>query len=154
MKHGIFKAAAAAVALCVAGWSAAADPEINANADGVMLHGYDPVAYFDDGPTPGDSRWTADYDGGIYHFASKDNQRRFLDDPAAFAPKFGGYCAFGVRMGRKFDIDPTAFHIADDTLYVQLNHATRQRWLADLDENIEIADVIWTEIVETPADAL
>jgi len=134
--------------------SAAADPQLNATDRGVMLHGYDPVAYFQSGPRRGDPRWSASHAGGTYHFASAANRDAFARDPARYAPRFGGYCAFGVRMGRKFDIDPTAYEIVDGALYVQLNPATRHRWLRDAQENIAIAEGIWPDIADVPADAL
>lgn len=134
--------------------SDAAGPELNATPSDVMLHGYDPVAYFQDGPKRGDTRWTAEHDGGVYYFASAENRDAFSQNPERYAPEFGGYCSFGVRMGRKFDIDPTAYQILNDSLYVQLNHATRHRWLADVEENVAIAEGIWPQIAATPAEAL
>jgi YHS domain-containing protein len=72
-----------------------------------MAHGYDVVAYFTDGnAVVGNDQYTAEYDGAKYRFASADNRDKFQANPDKYAPQFGGYCAFGTAMGRKFDGDP------------------------------------------------
>ncbi len=92
--------------------------EVNVN-DGYAVHGYDVVAYFTVGaPTLGNDRFIAEYQGVAYRFASADNRDRFAADPAAYAPQYGGYCAFGTAFGRKFDGDPLAWRIVDGELYL------------------------------------
>jgi hypothetical protein len=47
----------------------------NTNSDGVILDGYDPVAFFTDNkPVKGDATFQFTYDKAIYHFVS-----RYLD---------------------------------------------------------------------------
>ncbi len=129
------------------GSNAQATEEVNIS-DGYAVHGYDVVAYFTVGaPTRGSDQFTAEYQGATYRFASADNRDRFAADPAKFAPQYGGYCAFGTAMGRKFDGDPTRWRIIDGKLYLNLNKKVQQRWLTDTPGFIRGAEHNWPIIV-------
>lgn len=145
---------AAAVAVIAAlSFSSAFAAEEHYLKDGVGLSGYDPVAYFTVGqPTVGDAAHSAEYDGVTYHFASADNQATFEADPAKYAPAYGGYCAFGTAMGRKFPGDPQQWSIVDDKLYVNLNAKIKERWSADIPGFIKGADNNWA-LIESVSDA-
>jgi len=83
---------------------------VNTGDDGYAIKGMDAVAYFDKRqPVPGDSRYTADYQGVTYRFATAANRDRFMAEPQVYAPSYCGYCAFGVLMGEKVDVDTTQF---------------------------------------------
>ena len=125
------------------GSNAQAAAEVNVN-DGYAVHGYDVVAYFTVGaPTEGRDQFTAAYEGATYRFASAENRDRFAADPAAFAPQYGGYCAFGTAVGRKFDGDPTLWRIADGKLYLNLNKKVQQSWFTDVPGFIRGAENNW-----------
>lgn len=146
---------AAVLFSAVAYGSAFAAGESNVGPDGIAIGGYDPVAYHEVGePVRGSSDFSATYDGAIYHFASAANRDAFVLSPEAFAPAYGGWCAYGVRVGRKFDIDPAAFRVVDGRLYLQLDLGTQKVWAEDLERNIAIADRIWPSIKSIPADQL
>lgn len=121
--------------------------------DGYGVSGYDPVAYFNAGaPTEGNSQYTAKYDGVTYKFSSNDNLEAFQKDPSAYLPAYGGYCAFGTAMGRKFSGDPTAWKIVDGTLYLNLNKDVQKRWVKDVPGFLKGANNNWP-IIRTVADA-
>lgn len=143
-----------ALSVALATSSLAAGVEYNASSTGLALQGYDPVAYFTDGaPTKGNWKITAVHDEVTYRFASEENKAAFLKNPEAYAPAYGGYCAFGAAMGFKFDGDPTLWKIVDDVLYVNLSQDIQQRWEGDIPGFIERADTNWTDIAEkTPAE--
>lgn len=129
--------------------------EVNINKDGVMLHGYDPVSYHQTNkPQLGWSAYNADFQGGTYCFVSEQNRDEFIVNSEKYAPAYGGYCSYGVRMGKKFAIDPHAWKIVDGILYIQLNQGTHLVWNKDLEKNISIADKIWPEIRSTPISKL
>ena len=131
--------------------SMAAD-EINI-VDDKAVHGYDVVAYFTEGePVEGNSSYTAEHEGATYQFSSAENREKFEADPVAYAPQYGGYCAFGTAMGRKFDGDPTAWRIVDDKLYLNLNKDIQTRWLTDVPGFIRGAENNWP-IIESVTDA-
>ena len=126
--------------------------EVNVN-DGYAVHGYDVVAYFTvSAPTEGDNRFTAEHQGVRYRFASAENRDRFNGDPAKYAPQYGGFCAFGASVGRKFDGDPHAWRIVDGKLYLNLNKNVQRQWLKDPEGHIRGADHNWPIIADL-ADA-
>ena len=133
----------------------AAGPEVNVNDNDVALHGYDPVAYFTvNAPTQGSAEYTAVYNDALYQFSSAANRDTFKADPAKYAPAYGGYCAFGVTLDKKFDGDPTAWKIVDGTLYLNLNKDIQKRWSKKIPQNIETADGNWPEIKHSSAEYL
>jgi YHS domain-containing protein len=126
--------------------------EINI-VDGYAVHGYDVVAYFTEGkPVPGNNRYTAKHDGATYRFASAAHRDAFAANPAKYAPQYGGYCAFGTAMGRKFDGDPQAWAIVDDKLYLNLNSDVQSRWKQNIPGFIKGAENNWP-LIRSLADA-
>jgi len=101
--------------------------------DGVALRGYDPVAYFTNGAaTKGEADFTAHWDNAAWHFASAANRAQFLNSPEAFAPQYGGYCAWAVSQGYTAPIDPDASRIVDGKLYLNANRRIQRRWEQDV----------------------
>ena len=122
-------------------------------ADGYGVSGYDPVAYHTDGqPTVGNSVYTVSHEGVTYRFASADNKNAFQANPDKYAPEYGGFCAFGTAMGRKFPGDPNAWRIVDGKLYLNLNKDVQAQWVKDVPGFIRGADHNWP-IIRTVADA-
>lgn len=129
--------------------------ETNVTTDGVAMHGFDPVAYHrQNRPVKGKDQFAVPHDGATYWFASADNREAFLQAPDSYAPAYGGWCAYGVRVGRKFDTDPEAFRIVNGRLYLYLDLGTQKVWEEDVTRNIAIADRIWPSIQATPAEQL
>jgi YHS domain-containing protein len=151
-----FRSLALAVTLLAApALAAAASPELNLDAQGVAIHGYDPVAYFTDGkPVQGSAKFSHKTDGATYHFANAKHRDRFAKDPAKYAPQFGGYCAMGTAMGKKLDVDPQAWKIVDGKLYLNLNQDVQKKWLSDVPGHLKQADAKWAEIKDVPAAQL
>ncbi len=121
---------------------------VNTTDAGVAIHGYDPVAYFTAGaPTKGNASYTATYEGAMYQFASEANRGLFLANPSKYAPEYGGYCAMGMTAGAKFDIDPTAWRVENDKLYLNKDPKTQTMWLRDVPGNIVKADKKWPAVL-------
>jgi YHS domain-containing protein len=128
---------------------AAADPvvDLNLGDDRVAVNGYDPVAYFTDGaPVPGDRAYRYEIGGVVYLFSREETRQRFIAEPQRYLPAYGGFCAYGVRTGRKFQTDPNAWRIVDNRLYLLLNPATKAIWDLERAGNIQIANAIWPKI--------
>ncbi len=70
----------------------------------------------------------------------------FDANPEKYLPAYGGYCAMGVAMGRKFATDPEAFKIVDGKLYLNLNSSIQKVWFRDIPGNIEKANENWADI--------
>lgn len=128
---------------------------LNTDADGVMLHGYDPVAYFtQDTAVLGKDEFTAQHDGATYRFGSAEHRDMFKADPAKYVPAYGGHCAMGAAMGLKLDIDPQLFRVVDGKLYLNVHEQAQNRWLSDVPGHIATADAKWAKIRDIPADQL
>jgi YHS domain-containing protein len=134
-------------ALLVSTLSFASNIEVNANGNDLAIKGYDTVSYFTKGaPTKGSDKFTAAYNGAIYQFSTADNRDLFQSDPSKYAPQYGGFCAFGVTMNKKFDTDPMAWHIRGDKLYLNLNKNVQKKWVTDIPGYIETAQTNWVDI--------
>lgn len=118
------------------------------------ISGYDPVAYFTDGKAmKGSGYHVADYKGVTYAFASKDHRQLFEDNPEKYVPAYGGYCAYGVAVGKKFVSDPEAWKVVDGTLYLNLDKDIQSKWLQDVPGYIKKSEANWKEIKDkAPSD--
>lgn len=117
---------------------------VNADASGLAIYGYDPVAYFTEGkPVEGRAEFTAVHDGATWRFASAAHRDRFIADPAAYAPQYGGCCAFGVAGDYKVKVDPAAWRIVDGKLYLNYDTRVQRRWVADIPGYIAKAAANW-----------
>ena len=113
----------------------------------LALRGYDPVAYFTEGKAVlGETSIAVKHDGAVYQFASEENKRRFEADPARYAPQYGGFCAYGAALGKKFDGDPMAFKVVDGKLFLNLDKEIQAKWEEDIPGNIAKANQQWKRI--------
>ncbi|MEW8257095.1 MAG: YHS domain-containing (seleno)protein [Candidatus Thiodiazotropha taylori] len=125
------------------------------DANDVILAGYDVVAYHTQGEAvEGTTMYTAVYNDAIYQFSSADNRELFNSNPEKYAPAYGGFCAYGATLGKKFQVDGKAFEVVDGKLYVNKNQQVYDIWRKDIPGNLNKADAQWPKIVDTPADAL
>ena len=145
----------AASMLVFSGLSFAADVDMNADANDIAIKGYDPVSYFTQSqPVHGLSNYTATYKGAIYQFSTEQNRDTFRDNPEKYAPQYGGYCAFGVTMEKKFDTDPLAWKIVDNKLYLNLNKDVQKKWVTDIPGYITQSEENWPSIKSVVASEL
>lgn len=118
------------------------------STDDGAIRGYDPVAYFTLGePTRGRNQFTASWQGATYKFASAANLELFKADPAAYAPQYGGYCAYAVAKGATAGTVPEAWTIVDGKLYLNYSLAVQQRWRKDVPGHIKAADRNWPAVL-------
>ncbi|WP_428675037.1 YHS domain-containing (seleno)protein [Roseibium sp.] len=119
------------------------------------MHGIDPVSMFH-GETPslGDAVHTSEYDNVDYYFATAETKQRFDADPDAYLPQFGGFCAFGIYVGKKLDGDVRYADIVDGKLYLFVNAAIFEKYLEKKDEVIAGALAKWPEIRSTAVSDL
>jgi YHS domain-containing protein len=148
----LFRTRFAAVALGLAAISAPAAaklaPFYTGTFSNVAVSGYDPVAYFTAGkPVKGDARYTLSYRGADFHFASAENLARFKANPAAFAPQYGGYCAWAVSQGYTASGDPTVWKIVDGKLYLNYNREIGERWSKNISGFISSGNANWPKLL-------
>jgi len=121
---------------------------LNLDKDGVILDGYDPVAFFTDHkPVKGDANIAFTYHGAIYHFASEEHRAAFEADPAKYEPQFGAFCAYAVSQGRTAEISVDTFSIVDGRLVLQHNEKAVRLWEEDVHGNLAKADKYWPAVV-------
>ena len=115
--------------------------------DGAAIRGYDPVAYFTDRKAVKGSRaYKAEYGKSVFHFATQANRDTFPADPARYAPQYNGFCAFGVAGGYKAAIDPAAFSVVDNKLYLNYNRDVQKKWSADIPGFVAKAEKNWPKV--------
>jgi len=145
--------------------AARADATSNLDASGLAIQGYDPVAYFVDGkPVHGDPEIPAMFDGARYLFTDQRHRQMFLENPTAYVPQYGGWCAYGLGVDstdskfspKKYPIDPTRFEIVDGKLYLfyfRDDFDARTAWMADREGVRRRADAVWKQLVGSPPPA-
>ena len=137
--------------LLVPNWAQAGHTDTNL----LGVQGYDLVAYQTVGkPTRGNGHNVAVHDGISYQFASAENRKAFEANPAKYLPAYGGYCAFGVSVGKKFNGDPNVWKVVNGTLYLNLDKDIQKKWNEDVPGNISKADKNWGSIKDVPASQL
>ena len=113
----------------------------------VGVNGYDLVSYHTDKrPLRGNGNYTADHGGVTYLFSSEDNKDTFEKNPGKYLPAYGGWCAFGVAVGKKFSADPEVWEIVDGRLYLNLDQGIKKEWRKDIKGNIFKANSNWSKI--------
>ena len=120
----------------------------NLDSDGVILKGFDAVAYFKEGQAvKGSPAFTSTYHVAKFLFASAANKAEFDKDPAKYAPQFGGFCAYGVSLGVLAEPEgPSSFIVYRGKLYVCGNQGALKDFKNGLDGNIEKAEKNWPQL--------
>lgn len=146
---------AAAAGVAFGGESISVSNGLTAAGGPLAIHGFDAVSYHDDGgPRRGLAKHSTKWDDAVYRFANEKSLRKFKRNPGKYAPQFGGFCAYGTSVGKKFDGDPEVYRIVGGKLYFNLNPDIKATWEKDLQENIEKAEKKWPAIKDKPASAL
>lgn len=126
-----------------------AETNVNVTPDGVAIGGYDTVAYFTQGEAVmGDPSFSHDWNGAVWQFANVENQALFADNPEAYAPQFGGWCAYALSVGEyAAEVDPAvAWSVVDDKLYLNWDEQVRSQWTSDMDSRIESGVHNWRTV--------
>ncbi|SEG12130.1 hypothetical protein SAMN05421751_11185 [Jhaorihella thermophila] len=135
-------------ALFVMTVSAWADPPVVSAEGGVAIRGYDTVAYFRQGQAVrGRPDIAVQWKGAVWRFASEDNRETFESNPRAYAPRFGGYCAYAVSRGHLAAGDPRAWRIVGGHLYLIHDPALKRAWERDIPGNLALAEANWPAVL-------
>jgi YHS domain-containing protein len=111
------------------------------------LHGVDAVALTAwNTVSEGDAQYTVVEDGVAYYFASEDSAKKFKANPAMYAPQYGGFCAYAVALGKKFDGDPRYADIVDGKLYLFVNAEIFEKYKKDSARILAKAERTWPRI--------
>ena len=118
-------------------------PPVFSTAEGAV-NGYDVVAYFkQQSPVKGFDSLSYNWQNANWKFSSQSNLDSFRNNPTRFAPKYGGYCAYGVSGNYKAPTSPDAWTIVNDVLYLNYNKTVQVSWKKEMDQRIRDADKNW-----------
>ncbi len=146
-RYGCLIAGAAAWLLSAA--AHATEPVYTGWFSDVAASGHDVVAYFTrNEPVEGSTEYRVEWRGAEWRFANADHLERFREDPARYAPAYGGYCAYAVAEGTTAPGDPDYWAIHEGRLYLNYDAEVQQQWHADREAYIAAADEYWPEVAE------
>lgn len=114
----------------------------------VAVSGYDTVSYFQGKgvPVKGNSSFKVTWKGAEWRFASAANAAAFKANPAAYAPQFGGHCAWAIAQGYLAPGDPSAYDIVGGKLYLNYDQGIRTKWRRDISGFIAKGGPNWAKI--------
>jgi YHS domain-containing protein len=146
MKHTL-KSIAAIALLSV---SAYAGDLVNVSgASKAAVSGYDTVAFFSDAkPVNGSPFISAEYQGATYYFATEEHKTLFTASPEKYAPQCGGFCTYGVSLGKLFPVDISTWQVRNGKLYLNLNPDILKKFNADFEGNVAKAEKNWPDLVK------
>ena len=146
-----FRSLFVAGSLLAASTAAFAGSPINTTLFGKLaVDGYDVVAYqTDHKAVKGKAEFRYSWQDANWQFASADHLAAFKADPQRYAPQYGGYCAYAVAAKNdKVDIDPEAFTVLGNKLYLNYSKEIQAQWDADRTHFIELGDRNWPALRE------
>jgi hypothetical protein len=117
---------------------------------GLAIYGFDPVAYFTDRrPVLGQPDFEHKYAGAVWRFRNPGNLAAFVQNPATYMPRFGGYDPLGVARGVATPGHPDLWLIVGDSLYLFHDKTTRDAFAADPDAARAAAEAKWPEVARS-----
>ena len=128
-------------------------PAVYSASDGLAAGGYDVTAYFSEGKAVrGSDSHELMLQGVTWRFASAEAKARFQANPNAYAPQFGGYCAWAVSQGYLASGDPEQWKIVDGKLYLNFNARAKELWEADQAAAIGRGNANWPAVLTKNQD--
>jgi len=116
---------------------------------GVIIEGYDPVAYFTDNkPVKGNPEFSTQFESATYWFVSAAHVVLFKTDPQKYAPQFGAFCGYAVSIGKLRPVDPLIYQIEDGKLILQHTQEAYDLFNKDLKSSIAKANDKWPVFVK------
>lgn len=129
-------------------------PLLNLDDKGVIIDGYDPVAYFvNQKPVEGNEQYQSTYKGSTYHFSSQENKMLFDSAPETYEVQFGGFCAYAVSQGHVSPINPNFCIVQKDDkgidrLICQHNQKAADLWNNNPKGLLVDAEKYWPSVVK------
>ncbi len=115
---------------------------------GIVLYGFDPVAFFvDHAPRTGLAAFELSHDGAVFRFRNEGNRAAFKANPGVYLPRFGGYDPMAIGRGSPAPGFPSLFLIRDGQLYFFSNEKSRERFLANPPEALAAAEFSWPRVM-------
>lgn len=114
---------------------------------GVAIKGTDTVAYFTEGKAvKGDKKYSYQWGNTTWWFKNEQNRDLFAQNPEKYAPQFGGFCAWAISQNYTAPIDPQAWTIVNNKLYLNYNKSVQKTWSQDIEGNIAKGNRNWPNL--------
>jgi len=130
-------------------WLIKGEHKLNLDSKGVILKGYDPVAYFTQKKAvKGSPKYQTTYQGAIYYFSSAADLAIFKKNPSKYVPQYGGYCANGIANRQAREGNPNIFFVLHGKLYVCASPEAEKEFQSNAQSNVKKADENWDAAYE------
>ncbi|HEX6567161.1 MAG TPA: YHS domain-containing (seleno)protein [Chthoniobacterales bacterium] len=130
-------------------WLTKGEHKLNLDSKGVILQGYDPVAYFTQKKAvKGSPKYQTTYQGATYYFSSATDLATFKKGPSKYVPQYGGFCANGIANRQANAGDPTVFFVLKGKLYVCASPEAEKEFQSNAQANVKKADKNWDDAYE------
>lgn len=154
LSRRLFAIVFAAMAVFFAVSAGAAEPVSKSRFSGVAIGGHDSVAYHQIDRDPqqsavgGAKKYTVEYKGAKWRFASKESSELFAANPEKYSPVYNGHCANALSLGEGLvRTDGTHWEIFEDNLYLFYAARGRERWTDGNWKTYKIAsDAAWERL--------
>ncbi len=118
--------------------------------NGIAIRGFDTVAYFTQNKAvKGRASIATDWNGATWYFSKQEHLELFTKNPEAYAPQYGGYCAYGVAVGNLVKIEGHLWDIVEGKLYLNYNKKFQNSWRSDIEGYINTADEKFERLLST-----
>ena len=132
-------------------WCFADSPVSTGFFGNTAIEGKDTVAYHSEEVRTshremiGDKRFTVEWGGAQWRFASQASADKFAADPARYVPQYNGHCSNALTLGEGLiPTDGTVWEFFGGNLHLFFAERGRQRWLnGDWEEYKAEADRAW-----------
>lgn len=123
---------------------------VGVEGETIAISGYDAISYFqgEGRPSLGNAQYSVTWNGAEWHFASQANADTFKSNPSAYAPQYGGHCAWAMSRGALAPGDANRYKLVNGKLYLNFNEEVQTTWLRDVPGYIAKSDPAWKEIPE------
>jgi hypothetical protein len=117
---------------------------------GLAIDGFDPVAYFTDGkPMLGRGQYEYLFAGAVWRFRNQGNRAAFVENPAVYAPVFGGHDPVAAARGVAAPGNPEIWMVYGERLYLFYSAQARQAFAADSKRIAATAERKWPAVLRT-----
>ena len=111
------------------------------------LDNYCPVAYaVMNKAVKGNPKYSSEYEGKTYYFADSKAKDMFDANPLKYVPKYDGYCATAMSMGKKLKSNPKLFSVYKSHTYLFSNKKAKMMFDKNPDMFIEKSDKAFADL--------
>ncbi|MFC1585272.1 YHS domain-containing (seleno)protein [Fibrobacterota bacterium] len=112
----------------------------------IAIQGFDIMAFYGEGEAKkGSAEFEHQWNDCVWRFTNALNRDKFAANPDAYAPQYGGNCAFTTSLGKCQMGLAKYWQIRDNKLYLNANLVSHYLWKF-FPSRSEIADKHWIKL--------